>query len=412
MALIAASFPYKAQLDEFKNRLFLPDYQSVLKESSRLLDEKRQPLPAFRFLGVRLQRRVVDAMGKPLASKTPEGWEPVDLAKDYKPYLFATGNTFEPDRLDVASVSVPGLVMPRLVQVRKDQYPEIETNLKNIRTTLEEMARAKDVTLPTHCLVRLIDVTIKPGTIYEYRIQVRLANPNYRRSDKANPQNAPGEELDSDKWYDIPQKVVVPPEMVYYAVDQKDLENRVDGKNNYQGIHATERLAKDQQVAFQIHRWVDTIDNGRSFIGEWAVAERIIVTRGEYIGRTVRVEVPVWNYSLDAFEIPQTAKGKQKLPGVEVNFGDSRNEAVLVDFEGPDHEYKRGTTTLREHTTTEVVIFSSDGKLLARETKSDEKNEIRQERLKEWRNRVKEVKDSKPDAPKNPKGPVPFDKGN
>ncbi len=459
MAKIVASFPLRKQLEEFKTKLRLPTCDAVLSEAATEMDDAGQPLPAFRFLGVRLQRRVVDAAGKPL-STTNDGWTDVNLRDDYKPYLFATGKRFEPDSPEVQSVSVVGLVMPQLVQARKNQYPAIETKLKNIQSTLDEIAKAaRDKTPPpakplefqpgsldifqgeanattgpgdqpmggtprtrqypggrpaamppgsdpnappqgtnpqTHCLIRVIDVTIKPGTIYEYRMQVRLANPNFgRKNDVASPEYAERKELVSEAWYVIPQKVVVPPEMVYYAVDQKDVE----GKSNYKGLNDRLLLGRDQ-VAFQIHRWVESIDSPvRAFLGEWAVAERLPVTRGEFIGRTVRVKVPVWNYSLDDFDIPQTEKGRQKFSGVEVHFGDSRNEAILVDFDGPDHEYKNAAPKpVRERTTTQVVIFSSNGKLLARDSYSDEKNDVRQKQLQDWRDRVKEVED------KNKKG--------
>ncbi len=205
-ALIVASFPFKAQLEEFRDKLGLPNAEAVLKELSQQKGKggRAEPVPAFRFLGVRLQRRVVDALGKPLMNRNG-GWEEVDLAKDYQPYLFVTGKRIEPDTPEVESVSMPGLVMPRLVQARKNQYPQIETRLTNIRKTLDALAQDKGA-LPTHCLIRVLDVTIKPGTIYEYRMRVRLANPNFGRKDVANPKDAEKEELASERWYVVPGK--------------------------------------------------------------------------------------------------------------------------------------------------------------------------------------------------------------
>src|SRR5262249_6631450 len=37
----------------------------------------------------------------------------------------------------------------------------------------------EDITVPGDCLVRLIDVTIELGKTYQYRLRVRMANPNY-----------------------------------------------------------------------------------------------------------------------------------------------------------------------------------------------------------------------------------------
>ncbi len=152
---------------------------------------------------------------------------------------------------------------------------------------------------PEYVLVRAIDVTVQPGTIYQYRIQIRMANPNFQRTDVSNPDWAKGEELKSD-WLVIDDPVVVPPEMYYYAVDQKEVDNKVRPRS-YMGLNALQILHKERQVAFQIHRWVEnaSIIPGQNLpAGEWAVAERILVNRGEPIGRVARVEIPLWKDTL------------------------------------------------------------------------------------------------------------------
>jgi hypothetical protein len=50
MAVIAASFPYKKQVEEFRNRLGLRSVNDVLSEGSA--EKVDPPLHAFRFLGV------------------------------------------------------------------------------------------------------------------------------------------------------------------------------------------------------------------------------------------------------------------------------------------------------------------------------------------------------------------------
>ncbi len=482
MALIAASFPFKAQLDEFRNKLRLPNYQAVLGEQSQMQDEEGQALPSFRFLGVKVERRAVDAQGNPipLAGKPANGWEPVDLEKDYKYYLFLNGKQFQPEdpKLE-AFTSIEGLMMPRLMEARPREaghsmYPPVETELTNIRKTLDELEKAaaakapppllpqqfntdkvsifnkggnqanaqgpmapgagpvppgprtargeqrnmarppgpggpmgpndpglEESIPPTHCPVRIIDVTVRPGTIYEYRLKVVMANPNYKRTDVASPQYAEEKELESDKWFVIPQKVIVPPENAYYAVDQRD----IDGPKSYTGLNYKLALDKTRQIAFQLHRWLETGtgDYSRTLIGEWAVAERILVNRGEYIGRVAKVEVPVWRDTLDDYIIPETRVGNRKESGIDILFSDPRNEAILVDFEPGDQEYKRPAgATVREtgasgeKMTTEVMILSPEGKLLVHDSKSDEEDAKRKERLNEWRARVKEVKEKKP----------------
>jgi len=229
-----------------------------------------------------------------------------------------------------------------------------------------------------------------------------MANPNYKRTDVASPAYAEDLELKSDNWFIIPQPVVVPLEMICYAVDQKDL----DGARSYRGIHANETLKKNQQVTFQIHQWTENVSPDRRVVtpvGEWLIAERIIVNRGEYIGRKERVEVPLWRETMDAFVLAATGVAGRQKSGMEVNFGHARNEAIMVDFEGPEHTYQRaGGPAVKETTTTEVLILSHDGKLVAHDSETDKKNAERIERLEAWRKRIKDIKEQKP--PVNPFG--------
>src|SRR5260370_618331 len=55
-----------------------------------------KPLFAFRFLGVDVQRRELDADGNPVAGKDGE-WLLLKLNEDYRPYVFVTGRSFEPE---------------------------------------------------------------------------------------------------------------------------------------------------------------------------------------------------------------------------------------------------------------------------------------------------------------------------
>ena len=92
------------------------------------------------------------------------------------------------------------------------------------------------------------------------------------RTDVSNPDWAKGEELKSD-WLVIDDPVVVPPEMYYYAVDQKEVDNKVRPRS-YMGLNALQILHKERQVAFQIHRWVENASiipgqNFRPASGPW-----------------------------------------------------------------------------------------------------------------------------------------------
>jgi len=491
MVVVAASFPYRAQLDEFRTKLRLPSRSAVLGEASLEVDPNTNyTLPSFRFLGVRAQRMEVDADGKPLKGKT---WEDVELREDYKKYIVLSGKRLEPEDPALEAISFDRLVMPRLLQMREGQYPPVEKDLPSLQASLEALKekkvtaaapsfldpndfdpfsrgrtspggfggvggpgdemggpgglrppgsgsatgpgglrppgsgsatgpgglrppgtgpgypgspyQLKEVQPPEHCLVRIVDVKIQPGKAYKYRLQVQMANPNFKRTDVASPKYSEGKELPASPWFELSQVVVVPPDIHYYAVDQKDADGR-----DYKGPNA-EVAVRPNQIAFQIHRWVEKLDTASRrniFVGEWVVGERVIAGRGEYVGRTVTTEVPIWVETREAFIIPKT-KDKvtnREVSGLPVSYATSPYDAVLVDFAGGGLTYEltelRGDkptkTPVRDTQRAEVLLCTGDGRLLALEGSTDAEDAERKKRLEEYRTRIKDVKAAKPAA--------------
>jgi hypothetical protein len=481
MAVLALSFPYEAELKEYMRTLRLGSYNAVLGEPSEEVEEGQQgKLPAFRFLGVNVERRIVDVTGKPLTNqhnRAKDGWEKIDVETSFKPWVMVSGKRIQQDEKDLDPIELDGLVMPRLLQAREGQYRMIERELPLITDTLEKLKKVKPdqpIALPQqfnqdtlnvfsksgavstkagpagvgkvtnpgaqgseafrpnltttgpndknapapvtphHCLIRLVDVTIKPGTIYQYRVQVRMANPNFKRTDVANPKYAEHPELGQvevnvdgkkewvheDRWYQLPDNVSVPPERLYYAVDQKQLDLKdTNLAKDYRCVGFSTPYDSKHQAVFQIHRWLeDVAPTKREFtpVGEWGVAERIVVNRGEYIGRPVRIEVPVWMSDLDGFHLAANNLANRRINGIEVDFGSPVNEAILVDYEGGKLEHQRpGGVKVQEDTTVETLILSSDGRLLAHDSRSDTNNAERKNRVQAWRDRIKDVKEQK-----------------
>jgi hypothetical protein len=226
MAILAASFPYKAQVEEFRRKLRLRTDGDVLAETSaETVDD--QSLAAFRFLGVDVERRRLDRAGNPLHPEEGlDGYVPINIAGMYRPLLFKTAGRTEDEEPALEPVILPGLVMPRLRAGKRDTYPKIESDLPALRATLAKLPKKpkdpmaparpdREMALPDHCLIRVIDVTVKPGESYQYRIRVRMANPNYGRKDVANPLDALDAELkprDGGKWFEVPGVVTVPEE--------------------------------------------------------------------------------------------------------------------------------------------------------------------------------------------------------
>jgi hypothetical protein len=482
MAIIAASFPYKAQLEEFKNKLRLPSLQDVLNDTP--VGEGKEKSPAFHFRDVQVQRTEMDANGKPVdASGKPlneAAWMDLLLADSYRPLLQDNGWSFQEDDHKFDPIKFPGLVMPRLREFHEERpqnatsrgpqpppgprsaapketmskegeskYPDIESKLEKIQATLQKLgdlgskrvaapsAKSRDVQtfdpfnpnsvgssdeqkteartasaqdpIPEYCLVRLVDANIEPGKFYRYRLKIRMANPNYNRTDVASMSYKEDKYLLSKEWYVVPQTVKVPPELIYYVVDEKEIKK--DGKP-YTGINRYADPDRERQTVFQLHRLVETAsidkDGNQEMIGDWAVADRVLVARGEYVGQTVRVDLPVWKYSRDSFILPTAErKGREQAKsGVLVHFGQENTdqETILVDFEGgrrfheqaaPVAEGAPKTTRVDDVSSVEVLMLSPDGKLLARNSAADRDNEERAKIRDYVHRRIQEVKEGK-----------------
>jgi hypothetical protein len=111
-------------------------------------------------------------------------------------------------------------------------------------------------------------------------------------------------------------------------------------------------------------------------VGAWIVAE-MPVGRGEYIGRKQYVRLPLWSSEVNNYvlrEIPDKVfkglDGKVEQPkGWLVDFTD---QSVLVDFEGGKVRTKIGDKEYSDDVAEELLILGRDGKLLVRNSLSDE----------------------------------------
>jgi hypothetical protein len=486
VAVVAASFPYKKQIMEFRAKLGLDSDEKVFRENSKEKDKDGTALPSFRFLGVQVQRRELGPDGKPIGE-----FADLDLNGDYKPYIVLTGRRIEHDDEALAAVTFPGLVMPKLEQFpeenlkpdmphpgtapkpltppsggamgkAKDRYPPVEKQLKLLARTLEalkgkdptetvatpaqfntdeldifstsslpplgkdprmdkgyprkEDPRQRDpkkrkVEVPEYCLVRLVDVSVQPGKTYEYQMRIRMGNPNFARRDVANPAYAEPRELPTT-WSKVPIVVHVKPDLHYYAVDQKELQDgrsAEDSKKLYRGPYSREVFNKDREVILQAHRWVDSVrmrGGNKLLIGEWSVAERFPVRRGEYVGREERVEIPYWRFAAEEFVVASDSSTTKRRPGIEVPFGfqapnTNQPEAILIDFDSGSQAWERvigqtedkvDTKRVADTRTTEVLMLNPDGKLVLLEAANDIRDEQREKRLKAVRKRLYQLK--------------------
>jgi hypothetical protein len=257
---------------------------------------------------------------------------------------------------------------------------------------------------PIHNLVRFIDVDVEPGDTYEYRVQVRMGNPNFKRNKEvASPSYADGADLTSD-WSKIPIQVKVPEEQNCYVVDQYKADNP-----SARPIASEDRT---RLVPMQIHKWLQTSGPATQNmpVGDWGIAERVPVYRGEFIGRDVVAKVPMWIFYFEGFGlVPPKVKA---TPGTKVGDGNlvdfrpdrkDRPDFILVDFDGSDYIHERvkynadGKPTVtrveEKDKLVEAFILAPDGSLQVRTMIGDRDLKERKDRLDNFRDRVKRAED-------------------
>lgn len=260
-------------------------------------------------------------------------------------------------------------------------------------------------------LLRFVDCDVKPGRTYEYRVRLRMVNPNYSQ-DKlvANPVFATDAyKILYSKWDTLDLSITVPAEDFLYAFDTKTYREQT--AEAYKGADQSELLRrmqlKDNQAVVQVASWMEQVrtDAGtkREPVGAWVVTE-IPVGRGEYIGRKQYIRLPLWSSETQQYVLREVAdkivvggaKDKKDQPqpkGWMVNFS---TKSILVDFEGGKVKTKTAigfdetgkviakSRTIDEEAATELLIVHPDGKLEVRSSKQDEADETRKDVASRW----------------------------
>ena len=163
-------------------------------------------------------------------------------------------------------------------------------------------------------------MNIEPGKTYEYRLQVRMTNPNFGRTDAAAQVDTKSKELVAKDWYVLPQKLVVPTDLHLYAVDQRALDLKgIKGIGDDQGPAPPHR---QEEAVLQIHKWVDYAHPRNRHdlpVGNWVIADRVVANRGEPIRRQ-RIEVPYWRTTQDRFTMAsdRASEGFRPNPSLRV----------------------------------------------------------------------------------------------
>lgn len=255
-------------------------------------------------------------------------------------------------------------------------------------------------------LVRFIDNDVEPGKTYQYAVMIHLANPNFnKKADVAFAGLAEVRTLAS-KWEYTPT-ITIPRESYLYAVDQHLLSELAEGKAPKKKDGKPDPfLLKKDETTFQLHQWVGKTRESNNldprFVGDWAIAERVVVKRGEEIGKQATVNLPIWYKEKDSFEVPKEIKERDpKKPkefilkqGMKMDFNLDDQRPILVDFTGGKH----GAGLTLEDSAVEALILSADGKLSVLNSRIDSdpahpaaRGKDRHERVMNARQRVDEV---------------------
>lgn len=285
------------------------------------------------------------------------------------------------------------------------------------------VAGPKDTEIENY-LLRFVDSDVKPGRTYEYRVRLRMWNPNYGEKEAvANPLFAgDAYRMLYSKWLELPTPISVPAESFLFAYDTQSYREQTAAAYDGQKELLARMQIKDNQAVVQMATWMEQVrtDAGskREPVGAWVVTE-IPVGRGDYIGRRQYVKLPVWSSETQEYLLRETpdkvvtntrgsSKTVQQPKGWLVDFS---TRSILADFEGGKVKSKfsvgfddKGnlvtkTRQFEEDAATELLILRPDGKLIVRSSLEDEGDPNRKEVASRWSEWLKLVENRKaPDA--------------
>ena len=259
-------------------------------------------------------------------------------------------------------------------------------------------------------LIRFVDADMDPGATYQYRVRARFANPNFEQPAGvvAHSGLAAMKQLVSSAWTET-QTIYVPPDDARFFITHQDRNAGLVTKA--QGPKAIDRqpntAAGDKVVPFQVQRFADSFsfslgkDAGKTFyVGDWMIAERLFVARGEPIGRECDVEAVVWDkwqsqWNVNGLPAKFDKKDQysKKLQPVAVNYDFRvKPEVVLLDFTGGARVYINPRTKFEsqqpEDSAVQALLLMPDMTMRLHNGQDDALAPERQEAFDAWRDRL------------------------
>ena len=137
----------------------------------------------------------------------------------------------------------------------------------------------------------------------------------------ADPSIADAEILES-AWYELPQRLTVPDESFLYAYSAKKYDEAITKVYEASGkadpirkVAELQEVKEGKRALVQMQQWVDRLLIGgkQEPIGGWIQAEMPVAV-GDFVGKRVPVELPLWRSAALNFVLPNGDTTKPIYP--------------------------------------------------------------------------------------------------
>ncbi|QEL16897.1 hypothetical protein [Limnoglobus roseus] len=253
-----------------------------------------------------------------------------------------------------------------------------------------------------HMLIRFMDVDIRPGHTYEYKIRVKMKNPNYGVKNVSRPSDSEVPVL-FGPWVTLanpdttPMRVTVPYDVNTYLVDPVEYAKNLRDKQREPKVQDLLDNQNGKLPVIEVQQWLEqvSIEDKAEPIGAWVVGD-VPVARGEFIGKKQLTTMPLWSsqkvryilQELPKYKVPGVSKDHQPK-GVLVDFTTSN---ICVDYDGGKQTRPFEGRSLEDEGAVEMLILNADGSLTVRNSGVDTAVPERIERVKNWDEWIERVK--------------------
>jgi len=351
-----------------------------------------QPAPTNVGIMPKGGKGVAAGLGQPTGpkSKTAISVEAKELPDNLSNQIIGKINYFRPDGVILAEAIEAGAEVPKVnIQAAPDEGESAFAKKGQQKALLNDggapatkLVGKAPAQMPANAsaLIRFVDVVDESNTLYQYRVQVRMYNPNYKQSTRiiAHSGLALEKELTSD-WSE-PIAIAIPSDVLFSVTnhdEQKPFVNYVKSGKGIDRSAFTGGLIGDKKVPFEVHKFVSNVTTSGTLaldIGDWVVAERLLVARGDHIGRECEVEAVRWASDKGQWEVARGTIGKKSTttPGIMVDF---KTQTVLLDFVGGSQYYPKprgkDEPPVHDESAYRLLLLMPDGTMTLRSGKED-----------------------------------------